>query len=214
MGIRELREAYWKACTWRPPVVAIIEYLARLDIRFAAISQNVDAVDEEIEEIDSQIGGLDTTVAALQRQMQGAYVRFSGSSDTTANSSPYRKRLTIDANASKVYDSDMSIATVVMNIPTISFAKAGRVKVEFGAKFASAQSGQHVAVASTISTSSTSYDLGVFRGNAEEPRLSAIVDVTPTTTLYFFCGGSSSTVRTFTPNSPMTFAHITYIEKS
>lgn len=214
MGIRELREAYWKACTWRPPVVAIIEYLARLDIRFAAMSQKVDAGAVEIEEIESQFGGLDSAIAALQRQMQGAYVRFSGSSDTTANSSPYRKRLTIDANASKVYDSDISITTVVMNIPTISFAKAGRVKVEFGAKFASAQSGQHVAVATSLTTSSTSYDLGVFRGNAEEPRLSAIVDVETTTTLYFFCGGGSSTVRTFTPNSPMTFAHIRYIEKS
>lgn len=213
MGIRELREAYWKACTWRPPVVAIIEYLARLDIRFAAISQNVDAVDTEIEEIESQFGSLDSAIAALQGQMQGAYVRFSGSSDTTANSSPYRKRLAIDTTASKIYDPDMSFATI-MNVTTISFAKAGRVKVEFGAKFASAQSGQHVAVASSMSASSTSYDLGVFRGNAEEPRLSVIVDVETTTTLYFFCGGGSSTVRTFTPNSPMTFAHIRYIEKS
>lgn len=206
MGIRELREAYWKACTWRPPVVAIIEYLARLDIRFAAISQNVDAVDVEIEYLQD-------AVAALQRQMQGVYVRFEGSSDTTANSSPYRKRLTIDTNASKIYDSDMSFI-IIMGVPTISFAKAGRIKVEFGAKFASAQSGQHVAVASSLTTSSTSYDLGVFRGNAEEPRLSVIIDVETTTTLYFFCGGGSSTVRTFTPNSPMTFAHIRYIEKS
>ena len=85
MNIRDLREIYFKNCSWKPIVAAIINYLGSVDIRIAYIDSQLKEIDvssiaeieeqfpiinDEINDIKLDIIGLDNATSSNTRRIK------------------------------------------------------------------------------------------------------------------------------------------------
>lgn len=184
------------------------------------VSERVSALEFRMDDVEEDLAGAHLewiasdheAIIKLQKQMQGAYVRFAGASDSTPTTSPYRKILSINENASKIYDTDIKIV-MASNANRLEFLKAGKVELTFSCKFTGSAAGQHIAIGSNYVPSTGATQIALSKGTWEEPLLTAIFEVNANAYVYMFAGAASNSARNFTPNSPMTYVHARYIEK-